>query len=210
MHGALIQQLRKQIKPTRVVKVGTRVVDTNQIGSSQSHRAYANRLTSGLCEEDPLVVDRTPPHNIFPNGRPPHHGGGRARPLRAAQPEILELSGTEEIIVVKKHRGAGTGKQRAGDDAEGVLADLIDRTFDRTKLRAKSSPGSKKVFIKMVKNTDLVRAVTRSYVREKQNKGEPLMSQDCQEEVKCMLPETPRPLPRKQYCHVDSESSESI
>jgi len=43
-------------------------------------------------------------------------------------------------------------------DVETELKDLVERTLDRTKQRAKSSdsPGAKKAFIKMEKNTEVV------------------------------------------------------
>ena len=196
-HGALIQELRKQIKPSHVVKVGTRVVDTNQIGSSRSHRAYANRLTSGLCVNDPLEVDRTPPQTLFPNGKPPRDGRNSRHNRDRPQPEVLELSDSEEVIIVKKQRAVratGDGGE-AGPSTSEMVDDIVARTFDRTKSRVKEgkSPGAKGRFIKMAKNRDVVREAAESYVRDKKKKGEKLLSQECQDEIVMFLPESPTP-----------------
>ena len=72
-HGALIQYFRNQIRPSLVVTLesGERV-DTQQISTSRSHHCiHTNRLTTGHSYADPLVVNRSPPVNFYPNGRSP-------------------------------------------------------------------------------------------------------------------------------------------
>lgn len=69
---------------------------------------------------------------------------------------MLELSNEDEIVIVKKQSRGNTNVEQT--DVETELKDLVERTLDRTKQRAKSSdsPGAKKAFIKMEKNTEVV------------------------------------------------------
>ena len=193
-HANLIDHFRNQIKPSHHVTTSDgKLIDTNQIGASRSHRVHANGLARENSANDPLVMDRTPPVSLYPGGKPPRH--------HCQNPEVLEMfdSSEEEIVLIKKKKrsegdGETSGVAETTGGGETEVEDIIDRCFDRTISRKISgeSPGAKGRFIKMSRHKDIVRDAAKSYIRGQKKKGKPLLSQECSDTIEMLLPDTPQ------------------
>ena len=129
-HGRLMQELRKGIRPTTMVRVGDGTsFDCRTIRSSWSHWVQKNCLTGGKSADDPLQIDRTPPVDLFPYGMA---AVGEISPA-TFDGWFAGISSARSLYVL-----SAAAPPSVQNEHEAEVERMVLKSMDHTKERAKS------------------------------------------------------------------------